>query len=166
MCLTAIMMFAALALLHCQDKRLMAGLDIMGIAGGEAAVSIEYGLAEHWSIGGEASYGFGLFRKGMDTLESSHRQEFSEETFVPLPDDLHRESIYARYWPTSLMKGPYMLTSICHGSTTGTDFCIGAGYMLHIWKSIYAYTEYRLTVSEPDSPGRRLSAGICLTFGK
>lgn len=166
MCMTVIMIFAATALLHCQDKRLLAGTDAIALAGGKAAFSIEYGFAGHWSAGGEASYGFGLLHKDADTLESSHRQEFKDEIFIPTPVNLHTESIYAKYWPKHLMKGAYLLTAISHGSTTGTDLIIGAGYLLHIWKCINAYTEYRFTISDPDSPGKGLSAGICLTFGK
>lgn len=155
-----------MVLLHCQNKRLMAGVDAIALAGGETALSIEYGFAGHWSVGGEASYGFGNFCKGMDPLESSHRQEFSEESFTPLPSNLHKESIYAKYWPTHLMKGPYVLTAISHGNRTGTELIIGAGYILHIWKCLNAYTEYRFIISDPDNPGKGLSAGICLTFGK
>lgn len=166
MCMTVIMIFAAMALLHCQNKKLMAEVDVIALASGKAALSIEYGFAAHWSVGSEASYGFGSLCKGMSTLESSHRQEFEPDIFTPLPDNLHNESIYAKYWPTHLMKGTYLLTAISHGSSTGTDIIIGAGYLLHIWKCINAYTEYRFTISDPDSPLKGLSAGICLTFGK
>ena len=165
MCTTLIMIFAGLALLHCQNKKLMAGVDATALAGGKAALSIEYGFAGHWSAGGEASYGFGCLWKGMDDLEASHKQEFSDMIYAPSPDNLHKESIYAKYWPTHLMQGGYLLTAISHGSTTGTDLIIGAGYMLHIWKCINAYIEYRLTISDPDTPAMRLSAGICLSLG-
>ena len=165
MCMTLIMIFVGMALLHCQNKKLMAGIDFTALAGGKATLSIEYGFACHWSAGGEASYGFGCLWKGMDDLESSHKLEFSDMIHTPSPDNLHKESIYAKYWPTHLMKGCYLLTAISHGSTTGTDLIIGAGYLLHIWKCINAYTEYRYTISETDTPVTRLSAGICLTFG-
>ena len=56
-------------------------------------------------------------------------------------------------------------TCSTNANATGTDLTIGAGYLLHIWKCINAYIEYRLTISDPDTPAMRLSAGICLSLG-
>jgi hypothetical protein len=67
------------------------------------------------------------------------------------------------------MKGPYLLSGITHGSLSGTDFCLGAGYILHIWKPLNLYIEYSIglkdAILKEAFPVRGLSAGISLTFG-
>ena len=164
--MTLILMITALTLVHCQNTRYMTGIDAFGIAKGEASLSMERSICTHWSVGGNVSYGFGMLIKGMHPLERSHRQEFGDKTYITSPDNLHKESIYVRYWPMDLMKGPYMTVALSHGSWSGTDLHIGAGYILHIWKYFNIYTEYLYAISETDSPLKRLSAGICLIFGK
>jgi hypothetical protein len=144
----------------------MTSLCANGLAAGEASISIEREVSGHWSAGGNASYGFGLFWKGPSPLESLHRHEFGDDVFLPTPENLHRESIYVKYWPGEVMKGLYMITAITHGNNSGTDLSIGAGYLIHIWKRLNIYTEYSYAISETDNPSNGLSAGICLIFGK
>lgn len=164
--MTVIMIIAAWTLLHCQNTRYMTGICASALAGGEASITIEREVSEYWSIGGNASYGFGINMKGSSLLETSHRQELGNEIFLPRPKDLHKESIYVKYWPIKLMKGPYLITAISHGSSSGTNLNIGAGFLMHIWKALNIYTEYSYAISETKEPSNGLSTGICLVFGK
>lgn len=165
MCMTAIMMILAWTLAHCQSKRFMAGLDVLALAGGEASFSIEYGISGHWSAGGCIIYGFSTLLSGPQELEITHRQEFGDTLTRPQSVDYHRETIYVKYWPIQLAKGPYLITSVSQGTTSQTSLNIGAGFLQHIWKHINIYTEYRLSIPEKEFSPNGLSAGICLSFG-
>ena len=165
MWMTAIMIFVAWVHVYCQEKMLMTGIDAIALAGGEASLSIEISIASHWSTGGNICYGFGKSMRGPQEVEISHRQEFGDTIFQPQPKDLHRETIYVKHWPVQMLKGPYLLTGISHGSDSGTGLDIGMGFLQHIWRQINIYTEYRLTVQKNDNRTNTLSAGICLTFG-
>lgn len=161
-------MFSACAAALCQGRRLMAETDLWGLAGGIAGFGIEYGISEHWSAGGAVGFGFSHFIKDVNPLESEHRHEFGEDTSIPVPTDILREQIRVKYWPREMMKGPYAMAGITHGSLSGTDFRIGAGYIMHIWKSVNIYIEYSIglkgTIDKEFFPVRGLSAGVCLTF--
>ena len=163
-------MTAACAAAFCQSKRFMAEVDVSGIAGGKAGLCFEYEITGHWSAGGRVSVGFGQLIKGTDTLEAGHRQEFGDDLSHPAPADLHTESFHARYWPIESMKGPYALVAVSHGSTSGTDFRIGLGHLMHIWKCINLYIEYSVgmkdAIGKEAFPVKGLSAGISMTFGK
>lgn len=147
----------------------MAEADLCGLAGGKVGLGLEYGISEHWSAGGAVGFGFSRFIKDINPLESEHRHEFGEDTTIPIPADILREQIHVKYWPREMMKGPYAMAGITHGSRSGTDFRIGAGYVMHIWKSLNIYFEYSIglkdTISREAFPVRGLSAGICMTFG-
>ena len=143
----------------------MAGIDAIALAGGEASISIECSISDHWSAGGTVSYGFGALIRGPQDLEISHRQELGNTIFTLQPRDLHRESLHVRYWPVLMQKGPYLLTGVSHGTNTGTGLNVGAGFLQHIWKSIYLYTEYCLAIPETGGLANSLRTGICLTFG-
>ena len=168
MLLCLIFMFGASAAALCQGRRLMAEADLWGLAGGKAGFGIEYGISEHWSTGGAVGFGFSHFIKDVNPLESEHRHEFGEDTYIPVPADILREQIHVKYWPREMMKGPYAMAGITHGSLSGTDFRIGAGYIMHIWKSVNIYIEYSIglkgTIDKEFFPVRGLSAGVCLTF--
>ena len=153
-------------MMHGQDRAFMTGINASDLARGEASLFIECGNIGHWSLGGAVCYGFGTLMKGPTLLESSHRQEFGDSIFRPDPEDIHRESIYARYWHKQHMKGPYMMTEISHGSNSGTSVKVGAGFVMNVWKSINIYTEYTIGISGSDKNTEKLSTGICLTFGK
>ena len=162
-------MFSACAAALCQERRLMAEADLCGLAGGIAGFGIEYGISDHWSAGGAVGFGFSHFIKDVNPLEYEHRHEFGEDTSIPVPADIHREQIHVKYWPKEMMKGPYTMTGITHGSLSGTDFRIGGGYVMHIWKSLNLYFEYSISLKEAIGreafPVRGISTGICLTFG-
>lgn len=162
-------MLSACTAAFSQGKRLMAEADLCGIAGGKAGFGVEYGLSEHWSAGGTIDIGFTYFIKGPDTLESEHMKEFGDPTSYPIPTDIQNERIHFRYWPRTCMKGTYVMAGAAHGSQTGADFCIGTGYVMHIWKSLNIYIEYCIGLKEAirmeSFPIRGLSAGISLTFG-
>ena len=162
--MTAILMLTAWTMMFSQNKRLMTGVNAYALAEGEASVFIEHGLSEHWSAGGEITYGFGRFIKGIGDIEKAHKEEFENDVSAVYPEDLHRECIYVRYWVKEVSKGPYLLTGMSHGSTSGTDFNIGIGILINIWKSINIYTEYRRALTRTEAPGNGLSVGICLTF--
>ena len=147
-----------------QNKRLMTGINAYALAEGEASVFIEHGLSEHWSAGGEIAYGFGRFIKGIGDIEKTHKEEFGNKVSAGAPEDLHRECIYARYWAMEVAKGPYIIAGMSHGNTSGTDFNIGIGVLMNIWKSINIYTEYRRTLAKAEFSGNGLSVGISLTF--
>lgn len=168
MLLFLIFMFGASAASLCQGRRLMAEADLWGLAGGIAGFGIEYGISEHWSAGAAVGFGFSHFIKDVNPLESEHRHEFGEDTSIPVPTDILREQIRVKYWPREMMKGPYAMAGITHGSLSGTDFRIGAGYIMHIWKSVNIYIEYSIglkgTIDKEFFPVRGLSAGVCLTF--
>lgn len=170
MCFCFIFIYSACMAAFCQDRRVMAEADICGLASGKAGFGVECAISGHWSAGGAVEIGFGQFIKAVSTLETDHRQEFGDNLSRPVPDDLHKEHIYARYWPSEIMTGPYATAVISHGNVSGTDLGIGAGYIMHIWKFLNLYIEYRVGLKEVignDSfPVRGLSAGICLTFGK
>ena len=161
-------MFSASAAALCQGRRLMAEADLWGLAGGIAGFGIEYGISEHWSAGGAVGFGFSRFIKDINPLESEHRHEFGDDTSIPVPADILREQIHVKYWPREMMKGPYAMAGITHGSLSGTDFRIGSGYVMHIWKPLNLYIEYNIglkDVIDMDSfPARGISAGISLTF--
>lgn len=163
-----ILMLSACTAALCQGKGIMAEADLCGLASGKAIFGIEYGISEHWSAGGTVELGFSHFIKGPSTLESGHTQEFGDSTSYPIPTDPHKENIHFRYWPAETMKGPYAMAGIAHGSISGTDFCIGTGYIMHIWKSLNIYFEYNIGLKEAirmeTFPVRGLTAGICLTF--
>lgn len=165
MCMTATMMILAWPLAHSQSQRFMTGIDVLALAGGEATFSIEYGISGHWSAGGRISYGFGTLLNGPHDLEIIHRQEFGDTLTLPKPDDYHRESLYVKYWPVQLARGPYLLTGISQGTASRTRLNIGAGFLQHIWKHINIYTEYRLSIPENELCPNGLSAGVYLTFG-
>ena len=168
MLLCLIFIFSASAAALCQERRLMAEADLWGLAGGIAGFGIEYGISEHWSAGGAVGFGFSRFIKDINPLESEHRHEFGDDTSIPVPADILREQIHVKYWPREMMKGPYATAGITHGSRSGTDFRIGAGYLMHIWKPLNLYIEYNIglkDVIDMDSfPSRGISAGISLTF--
>lgn len=168
MLLFLIFMFGASAAALCQGRRLMAEADLWGLAGGIASFGIEYGISEHWSAGAAVGFGFSHFIKDVNPLESEHRHEFGEDTSIPVPTDILREQIHVKYWPREMMKGPYAMAGITHGSLSGTDFRIGAGYIMHIWKSVNIYIEYSIglkgTIDKEFFPVQGLSAGVCLTF--
>lgn len=168
MLLCLIFIFGACTAALCQGRRLMAEADLWGLAEGKAGFVVEYGVSAHWSAGGAVGIGFSHFIKDADTLESEHRQEFEDDTSIPIPTDLLREQIHIKYWPWEMMKGPYAMAGITHGSQSGTDFCIGAGYIMHIWKSLNLYIEYSIglkdSLSKEIIPVRGLTAGISLTF--
>ena len=164
---TLIMIIATWTTLYCQNTvRYMAGMNATALAGGEVSLMIERGISCHWSIGGLASYGFGNNMKRPGKLESSHLAEFGETVFRPMPSDRHHESIYLKYWPMKVMTGPYLLTSISNGNTSGTGLDIGAGYLMPIWKVFNIYIEYNYTISDADTPSKGVSLGTCLVFGK
>lgn len=169
MLLCLIFIFSACVATFCQGKRLMAEFDLCGLAGGKTGLGLEYGISEHWSAGGTIGFGFSYFIKDPNALESSHRHEFGDETSWPLPTDIHTERIHVRYWPREMMKGPYAMAGITHGSLSGTDFLIGAGYIMHIWKSLNLYFGYSIglkdVISREGFPVRGVSVGISLTFG-
>ena len=164
-----ILMFSACTAAFCQEKRLMAGADLSGLAGGKAGLGIEYRISSHWSVGGTVELGFSYFIKGPDTMEFEHIQEFGKVTSYPTPTDLHRERIHFKYWPSETMKGPYAIAGVMNGCTKGTDFCIGTGYLMNIWKTLNLYIEYSFglkdAIGKDTFPVRGLSAGISLTFG-
>ena len=103
-------------------------------------------------------------------IDAVHRQEFGDDLSRPAPADFLTESIHARYWPVKVMKGPYALASVSHGNISGTDFCLGCGHLMHIWRCLNLYIEYRVgmkeTIKANNFPVKGLSAGISLTFGK
>lgn len=169
MLLCLIFMLGASATALCQGNKLMAETDLCGFAGGKVGLGLEYGISEHWSAGGTVGVGFSQFIKELDPLESEHRQEFRDDTSFPVPTDILREQIHVRYWPKETMKGPYAMAGISHGSLSGTDLSIGAGYVMHIWKSLNLYFEYSIglkdTIDREAFPIRGLSAGISVTFG-
>ena len=169
MLLCLIFMFCASAAALCQGRKLMAEADLCWLAGGKVGLGLEYGISEHWSAGGAVGFGFSRFIKDINPLESEHRHEFGEDTTIPIPADILREQIHVKYWPREMMKGPYATAGITHGSRSGTDFRIGAGYVMHIWESLNLYFEYSIglkdTISREAFPVRGLSAGICMTFG-
>ena len=162
-------MYTACMAAFCQGKRLMLEADLCSLAGGTAGLGLEYGISGHWSAGGAAGFGFAHFIKAAGALESEHRHEFGDCTSRPVPADLHRERIHAKYWPRELMKGPYLMAGITHGSSSGTCFCIGTGYLIHIWKPLNLYIEYSIGLKESIAkeafPAGGLSAGVSLTFG-
>ena len=168
MLLCLIFIFSACTAALCQEKRLMAEADLWGLAGGIAGFGIEYGISEHWSAGAAVGFGFSHFIMDVNPLESEHRQEFGDDTSFPVPTDIHREQIHVKYWPKEMMKGPYTMTGITHGSRPGTDFRIGAGYVRHIWKSLNLYIEYNIglkdIIGKAPFPVQGLWAGISLTF--
>ena len=168
MLLCLIFIFGACTAALCQGRRLMAEADLWGLSGGMAGFGVEYGISEHWSAGGAVGFGFSHFIKDVNPLESEHRQEFGDDTSIPMPADILREQIRVKYWPREMMKGPYAMAGITHGSLSGTDFRIGAGYVMHIWKSLNLYIEYSIglkdTIPQETFPGRGLSAGVSLTF--
>lgn len=170
MCFCFILMTAACTAAFCQGKRFMAEMDISGLAGGKAGLCLEYGITGHWSAGGRMVVGFGQFIKDMAPLDAVHRQEFGDDLSRPAPADFLTESIHARYWPVKVMKGPYALASVSHGNISGTDFCLGCGHLMHIWRCLNLYIEYRVgmkeTIKADNFPVKGLSAGISLTFGK
>lgn len=147
----------------------MAEANLCGLAGGKVGLGLEYGISEHWSAGGAVGFGFSYFIKEVDPLESEHRHEFGDDTSWPLPTDIHTERLHVKYWPKEMMKGPYAMSGITHGSRSGTDFRIGAGYVMYIWKSLNLYFEYSISLKEAIGreafPVRGISTGICLTFG-
>ena len=153
----------------CQGRKLMAEADLWKLAGGNAGFGVEYGISEHWSAGGTARFGFSHFIKDVNPLESEHRHEFGDDTSIQVPDDLHKEQIHVKYWPRETMKGPYAMAGITHGNSSGADFRIGTGYLMHIWKSLNLYIEYSIGLKDSiDKEGftvRGFTAGICLTFG-
>lgn len=162
-------MFSACGAAFCQGKRFMAETDMYGLAGGKAGLGFEFGISRHWSAGGTAWFGFSHFIKDASKLESEHRQEFGDIMARPSPADLHKEGIHVKYWPAVMMKGPYAMAGITHGNKSGTDFRIGTGFVMNIWKSLNLYIEYsigmRETIREKAFPTHGLSAGVCLTFG-
>ena len=168
MLLCLIFIFSASAAALCQGRRLMAEADLWGLAGGIAGFGIEYEISEHWSAGGVVGFGFSHFIKDVNPLESEHRHEFGEDTSIPVPADILREQILVKYWPREMMKGPYAMAGITHGSLSGTDFRIGAGYVMHIWKPLNLYIEYNIglkdIIGKAPFPVQGLSAGISLTF--
>ena len=164
MCLTTIMVFMFWTMMFSQNKRLMTGINAYALAEGEASVFIEHGLSERWSAGGEITYGFGRLIKGIGDIEKAHKEEFGNDVSAAQPEDLYRECIYARYWAKEVAKGPYLIAGICHGNTSGTDFNIGIGILMNIWKSINIYTEYRRSLTISEVSGNGLSVGISLTF--
>lgn len=166
MWMTVIMIIAAYVHAYCQNKRVMTGIDAIALASGEASISIEISISRHWSTGGDICFGYGRVMRGPHEVEISHRQEFGGTIYHPQPMDLHRETLYVKYWPTQMLKGPYLLTGISHGSDSGTGLEIGVGFMQHIWKPINIYTEYRLSVPETGKRASALCAGICLIFAR
>lgn len=146
----------------------MAEADLWGLAGGKAGFAVEYAITEHWSAGGAVGFGFSYFIKDVNPLESGHRHEFGDETSWPLPTDIHTERIHIKYWPQKMMTGPYAMAGITHGSLSGTDFRIGGGYVMHIWKPLNLYIEYNIglkdIIGKVPFPVQGLSAGISLTF--
>ena len=162
-------MFGACTAALCQGKRLMAEADLWGLAGGKAGFAVEYAITEHWSAGGAVGFGFSRFIKEVDPLEYDHRHEFGDDPSMPIPADILREQIHVKYWPREMMKCPYAMAGITHGSLSGTDFRIGAGYVMHIWKSLNLYFEYSIglkdTIDGEVFPIRGLSAGISVNFG-
>lgn len=169
MWLCVISMFCACTVALCQGKRLMAEVDLCGLAGGKAGLGVEYGISGHWSAGGAVEFGFSHFMKETDALESGHKQEFGDTSSYPVPTDIHKARIHFRYWPAETMKGPYAVAGVTHGDSSGTDLHIGTGYLMHIWKHLNLYIEYSIGLKDVigmDSfPVRGLSAGISLTFG-
>ena len=169
MWICVILMLSACTAAFCQGERLMASADLCGLAGGKAGFGVEYGISEHWSAGGTVELGFSNFIKGRSILESDYRLEFGDSTSFPVPTDLQKESIHFIYWPTETMKGPYAMVGVAHGNVSGTDFCIGTGYIMHIWKPFNLYFEYSIGLKEAirmgSFPVRGLSAGISLIFG-
>lgn len=169
MLLCLILIFGARTGALCQEKRLLTEADLCGLASGKATLGVEYGISEHWSAGGLFEFGFAHFIKGASVLESEHMLEFGETRSYPTPSDIHKERIHFKYWPQERMKGPYAIAGITHGSTSGTDFCVGTGYLMHIWKPLNLYIEYSIglkdAVDKGSFPVRGLSAGISLTFG-
>ena len=163
-------MFGACTAALCQGRRLMAEADLWGLAGGKAGFAVEYAITEHWSAGGTVGVGFSQFIKELDPLESEHRQEFRDDTSFPVPTDILREQIHVRYWPREMMKGPYAMAGITHGSLSGTDISLGAGYVMNIWKPLNLYLQYSIglkdAIGKETFPVHGLSAGICLTFAK
>ena len=161
-------MFGACTAALCQGRRLMAEADLWGLAGGKAGFAVEYAITEHWSAGRAVGFGFSRFIKDAEPLESEHRQEFGDDTSFPVPTDIHREQIHVKYWPREMMKGPYAMAGITHGSLSGADFRIGAGYVMHIWKPLNLYIEYNIglkdIIGKAPFPVQGLSAGISLTF--
>lgn len=168
MLLCLIFIFSACVASLCQGRRLMAEADLWGLAGGIAGFGIEYEISEHWSAGGAVGFGFSHFIKDVNPLESEHRHEFGEDTSIPVPADILREQILVKYWPREMMKGPYAMAGITHGSLSGTDFRIGAGYVMPIWKSLNLHFEYNIglkdIIGKAPFPVQGLSAGISLTF--
>jgi hypothetical protein len=168
MLLCLIFMFGACTAALCQGRKLMAEADLWGLVGGKAGFGVQYGVSAHWSAGGSVGFGFSRFIKDIAPLESEHRHEFGDDTSIPVPTDILREQIHVKYWPREMMKGPYAMAGITHGSISGTDFRIGAGYVMHIWKSLNLYIEYSIglkdTIPKETFPARGLSAGVSLTF--
>ena len=158
MCLCFILILGACMAAFCQSKRFMAEVDVSGFAGGKAGLCIEYGITGHWSAGGRVAFGFGRFIKDISALEAGHRQEFGDDLSSHAPTDLHTESVHARYWPKEVMKGPYALAAVSHGNTSGTDFHIGFGHMMHIWKCLNLYMEY--SVGMKDAIGKEAFPGL------
>ena len=170
MLLCLIFMLSACTAVFCQGKKFMAEADLCGLAGGKAGFGIEYGISRHWSAGGAIEFGFAHFLKDRDALESGHRQEFGDDNSTPIPIDIHQERICVRFWPSEMMKGPYAVVGISHGSLSGTDISLGAGYVMHIWKPLNLYLQYSIglkdAIGKETFPVHGISAGICLTFVK
>ena len=142
----------------------MTGFNAYAFTEGEASLFIEHALSDHWSAGGEITYGFGGFIKGIEDLEKKHKEEFGDDVTVMNPEDLHREYLYARHWPLGVSNGPYLCAGVSHGSTSGTDLNVGIGFLMNIWRSINIYTEYRRALTKVETSGNGLSVGIILTF--
>ena len=147
----------------------MTEVNLCGLASGKAEIRVEHAISGHWSAGGAIGFGFAHFIKGPNTLEHEHMKEFGATRSYPKPADIHQEHIYFKYWPDETMKGSYAIAGITHGNLTETDLCIGAGYIMHIWKSVNLYIEYCIGLKDAIDknvfPVRGLSTGISLTFG-
>lgn len=111
---------------------------------GKTSISVGHAFSRHWSITGEAGIGIPGLRRNKTEEETEHYKELyghGDKSDNEGYDIITGTASFA-YWPEGSLEGIYLRFGLKYGNRTGADCRIGIGYMLPLWKMIYADIRY------------------------
>ena len=146
------------------QNRYAIGTDLTGIIRTRAVnISAGCGFTENWSVSWASTIDISPFRNGMSPEEEEHRTEFSPSQTDTKITGSH--SISVQYWMHTAFTGTYLTGGIRHINNGKTDYTIGAGYCIPVWKGFRMNISYEtdiLSSLQDEGPsGRGLHIGIC-----
>lgn len=142
------------------------------IVQGNVEIHIAHEFSGHWSVNGMASVRLSGLKRENNEEELEHYNEFGHITTVDCPADdgagIFTGLLAAYYWPQHCFEGPFLSLGGKFSDNGKADLRIGAGYMIRIWKNIYADLSYCIDlISSSGSDrlhGEMTSIGISIVF--